>query len=437
MSLVLNTLRQKNKSYQDREDDNRPSFSVKTDFSPYDYANGEIGHIIGPNSVVQQFFNIGMPAGIHSFIGKTQSGKTSILLKLGANIVRPYANSCMYLRDAEHTMEMSRIATLTGLSQFDLENKIDYVRYDITHDFVFNDIRAICQAKENLKNEIMIETPFVDMHGKKIKIYPPDVYVLDSLPFMKSLKDDDDISTSGRNVSYEQKEAKVNNNTEGMRFAGSTKLLLDKILDMVFKYNIRFCIVNHIAPNTDMNVQNPKYIQKQLIYLKQTEKLPGGISYLHGNTSILRTDFMSRLEDGEFGPDIMGTRNKMTFVKSKNNISGIPIEVIFDQNTGYNCLLSDFNYIFNRGYGFEGSPRSMYLKAMPSVTFTKRTLWENLVKDFRENPENPQFVKALHTTAARCMYFDLVKKTPDPNPNNWTTGNVPAKVSVKEGVTSR
>lgn len=436
MSLVLNALRNNNSDYKKhREDDARPSFSAMTDFPIYDMMNGEIAKIVTPSGDLASYLNAGMICGIHSFIGKTQSGKTSLTIKLAGNIVQKYPNSVLYYRDAEHTTETSRIYSLTGWTAQTFEEKMDYVRYGIDHDFIYNDIRKICQVKESLKDQIMIDTGKVDSRGKPIKIYPPDVYLVDSLPSLNPV--DDDIKTGDKvdNV-FDVSTEKVNKNIEGMRCAGSNKLLLVKVLDLIYKYNIRFVLINHIAVNSEVGVSNPRYIQKQMQFLKQNEKLPGGVAYLHQCTNITRTDFMSRLDDDEFGPMIYGTRNKLTFIKNKNNISGVPVELIFDQRTGYNSLLSSFNYLLNRGYGLEGSPRSMFLKACPSITFTKRTLWEKLCKDVQDNPNNPQLVKALHVTAQRCLYYDFVLGRPDPNPNNWTNGS-PYRITPSVGVTSK
>lgn len=434
-SLVLGSLRAHNSDFKNHRAENLPLFPAETGFIPYDMMNAERAALVQSDGGLMRFVNAGMVPGVHSFIGKTQSGKTSLAIKLTGGIVEKYPNSVFYFRDAEKTTSDSRIYSLTGWDIETFNNKLDYVRYGITHDWVYNDIRNICQAKESLKDQIMIDTGRVDAQGKPIKIYPPDVYLIDSLPSLNPV--DDDIKTGSRvNDVFEVGEEKVNKNIEGMRIAGSNKLLIVKLLDYLYKYNIRLVLINHITVNTGQLGENPKYIQKQMQYLKQNEKLPGGVSYLYQCTNITRTDFSSRLDDGEFGPMIEGTRNKMTMIKNKSNKSGVPVELIFDQNTGYNGLLSAFNYIYNRGYGFEGNPRSMYLKACPSVTFTKKTLWEKLIDDVRKNPSNPQFVKALLGTAKRCMHYDFVECRPDPNPDNWLMGS-PSRISYKDGVTSR
>jgi hypothetical protein len=435
MSLVLEALRKNTSTYNKQTDDDLPLLAARTDFTIYDYMNGECSEISGPNDIMQKYVNSGMFPGIHSAIGRTQSGKTSFFTKLCANVVRNYPNSVFYFRDAEKTTTVERTKQLTGFTQQEYDEKVDYKRYHIDHDFVYNDIRRICQMKENLRDSIMIDTGFVDSRNQRIRVFPPDVYLVDSLPSLLTADEDEEVKTGPRNKNVvDVKDAVVNKRIEGMQEAGANKMLLTKILDMVYMYNLRVILVNHITSNTQLG-QNPRYIQKQLTYLRQNEKLPGGSNYLHNCTTIVRTDFVHRLDDDEFGPMIHGSRNRLTMVKSKSNVSGIPVEIIFDQQTGYNGLLSSFNYILNRRYGLDMAARSMSLKVMPSISFTKKTIWESLLKDARENGYNAQFIKALLYTARRCLFFDFCLKRPDPNPINWTTG-VPTSISFSEGIMS-
>lgn len=435
-SLVLKAARENTDAYKKRDDDNIPLISAKTDFTIYDYMNAYQDAVVGQNGMLTPFLNRGMTPGYHSFIGKSQSGKTSLTVKLAGNIVQRYPNSVLYFRDPEKTTTDARIYSLTGWDVETFENKLDYVRYGVDHDFLFNDIRRICQIKQSLRDQIMIDTGLRDAKGKPIKVYPPDVYIVDSLQSLKLIDDDDEVKTgvrSGNNTDV--KDVNVNRHVEGLVTAGSNKLLLNKLSDMVYQYNIRLILINHIVKNTGEIGSNSRYIQKQMQFLKQDEKLPGGVAYLYQCTNITRAEFGSRLEDNEFGPDIVGSRNRINMIKNKSNLSGVPVEVIFDQRHGYNSLLSSFNYIQNRGYGLDGSPRGMNLKMCPSYSFTKRNLWEKLVKDFQEYNVKAPLVNALIATTQRCMYYDFVVGRPDPNPENWSSSAV--RMSAIDGVTSK
>lgn len=435
-SLVLQMAREKSKSFNERNDNDVPSFSANTDFPMYDYMNAYHDSIVGPDGGLHTYLNKGMGPGVHSFIGKTQSGKTSFSVKLSGNLVEKYPNSVLYFRDAEKTTSDARIYALTGWSVETFQNKLNYVKFGIDHDFIYNDIRNICQIKESLKEQILIDTGYKDSYGKPVRMYPPDVYLVDSLPSLNCLDDDEEIKTGAKNSAvFDVKEGKVNHRTEGLVTAGSNKLLIIKLLDLLYKYNIRLILINHLTLNTKIG-PGSNYITKQMQYLKQDEKLPGGAAYLYQCNNITRTEYSSRLDEDEFGPMISGTRNKLSFVKNKSNISGVPVELIFDQRSGYNALLSSFNYIYNRGYGLEGNPRSMYLKCCPSITFTKRNLWEKLVEGFRDQRQNYPLIKGLIATTQRCMYYDFVLGKPDPNPANWTGGQA-VRMSHEAGVMSK
>lgn len=437
MSLVLDMLR-KNKEYiKSHEDDQIPIFSAHTNFQIYDYMTCERAEITGINGP-QKYLNMGLGPGSSSIIAKSGVGKTSLAIKLGINIVKPYENSTIYMRDAEHTYTDSRAISLSGVTMEYLHSKMDYVRYGIDHDFIYNDIVHICQTKEALRNQLMIDTGMIDFQGKSIKIFPPDVYILDSLPSLR-LADDDSISnvktgTKAMMAAENMKDENVNKRIEGMQAAGSTKLLLNKLGDLLFKYNIRLLLINHIVKPTAMNT-NSMYIQKQMQYLNQDESLPGGVAYLYQCINIAKLTPGSRIVDNEFGSMIDGAKNKIMFVKNKSNISGVPIELIYEQRTGYNSLLSSFNYIYNRQYGIEGNPRSFNF-VDSNISFTKRTFWETLVKDFKNYGINSKLLKALLYTSNRCLYYDLVVGQPDPNPKYWG-GSSGSKIDSKLGVTSK
>lgn len=433
MSLVLDSLRRNNADFRADKIDSNPTFNSRTDFDIYDYLNGEIAKTIGPSGDITSYINVGMGEGIHSFIGKSGSGKTSLCVKLAGNIVKNYPGSTFYFRDAEKTTTPTRIYELTGWDGNTFKENLDYRKYNLNHDEIYNDIRNICRAKETLKDQIMIDTGYKNAYGKPVKIFPPDVYLIDSLPSLNPVDDDDAIVSKGGKDFSVTSEAVVKN-VEGMRIAGSNKNLLVKVLDLVFKYNIRLVLINHIGVNTGDIGSNSRYIQKQMMYLGQNEKLPGGIAYLHQCRTIVRTNYATKLDD-EYGPMIHGgTKNVIKMIKNKGNISGVPIELIFDQATGYNSALSSFNYLINRGYGLDGNPRGMQFKCYPNVTFTKKTFWEKLVNDFRNNPENPLLLKALRCTIQKCLFYDLILKTPDPNPNNWMNGS--STMDYTRGLTS-
>jgi hypothetical protein len=436
MSIVLEALKSSTDDYRKREYDETPLFSVPTGFTVYDYMNGEIGTLVNPNGNLIKYLNIGMIPGIHSAIGKTMSGKTSLFVRLAGNIVRSNPNSVFYFRDVEKTTVETRILALTNWTPQLYHEKLDYVRYNIDHDWIYNDIRRICQMKESLKDKILIDTGYKDSRGKAIKVFPPDVYLVDSLANLALLNDDEQIREWKQSEKIKDiKDEGVNKRTEGLQTAGSNKMLLSKVSDIVYKYNIRLILINHITQNTKLGV-NPMYTKKQLQSLKQDEHIPGGAAYLHLCTNITKTECIGKLDADEFGPMIFGSRNQIIMIKNKNNISGVPVELIFDQRTGYNGILSAFNYIYNRRYGLEIGARSISFKCMPNTSFTKKTLWEKLVQDVKTYGEEGQLLKALLATARRCLYFDFVLGKPDPNVENWTDGEA-SRIAYDKGAVSK
>lgn len=403
MSLVLQSLREKN-DYTKKE--GIPLIGMSTGFDIYDFMNSSIEEYIDGTKII----NGGLFPNYISFIGKSMSGKTSFAVKLSANVIQKFTNGTFFFRDAEKTTSESRFFNLTGWDLETYKNKCDYRNTEITHDSIFNEIKLICQHKESLKDKLLLNTGLKNRWNQPIMYYPPTVYLVDSLAVLNPV-DDDGLGKDKFDVKHQD----VLQRTEGMVAAGSNKQLLNKLGDYVKNYNIILILINHITTEVATGF-NKSAIPKQMTYLKQGEKLPGGASYLYGCFNIIRTDYSNKIEDNEWGSAIYGTINRLTMIKNKNNISGVPVELIFDQNTGYNGFLSNWNYLFNRRYGFDGGTK--FTLKCGSKSFTKKTLWELAVKDLKETG-GKELVAPMIYTARKCLFYDMILHRPDPNPNNW------------------
>jgi len=412
MSLLLQSMRS-NLKPKDQMMSNTQLLGFPTGFTIFDSMNSSIERFADGSSII----NGGMFSNFISFVGKSQSGKTSLSVKLGAGICNNYRNATFFFRDVECTTTESRFFSLTGWDIDTFRAKCDYKNVGINHDSIYTEIVQIAQYKENLKEKISINTGLKDVFNNPIMVFPPTVYLVDSLARLNPVNDD---LIDDKKEVFNVGELKANQRTEGMVGAGSTKQLINKIGDIIVKYNIIVILINHITTEVATGF-NKAAIPKQMQYLKQGEKLPGGAAYLYACMNIVRTDFVSRMEDDEFGPMINGSINKITLLKNKNNLSGVPVELVFDQRTGYNKLLSNWLYLYRRGYGFEGNPRSFKIKGS-DISFTKKTLWEKAIQDFKEN-QGRKLVIPLNIATQRCLYYDFIINKPDVNPANWTTGN--------------
>lgn len=414
MSLLMNYMR-KNSNLDKR--DGSAMIAMPTSYDVFNMLTASVETFGGGSG---SYINGGSVPHVLSFIGKTQSGKTTLALKLAGSIVKPFTNGTIFIRDAERTMQERRMLRLMGWTEEEFVMKGHYQNTGISHDTVYNDIRMISHNKETMKNQILLNTGFKTMRGEPIQIYPPTVYLLDSLPYLALIDDDEEIKETKGNDSWEDKPLKfkdenVLSNTDGMREAGSTKALLKKTADLLTRYNIHFYIVNHITTDVKMNAfaKTPK----QMMFLKENEKLPGGASYLHGCFNIVRTEYAAKIDEGEYGPLVTGHMNRLLLVKNKNNVSGIPVNAFFDSERGYNNVITNWDYIFNRRYGFDGSNRYT-LKLSGGKSFTKKSLFEDCLKDL-VNTGGKELVAPLEYTARRCMYYDLVLKYPDPDSKMW------------------
>ena len=95
-----------------------------TGFLNFDFLNGSIVKINNPNCPVSQYYSCGIPDGsMVEFIGRSGCGKTTAIVQMAANIVRPFEEGCIWHDDIEGGSTEARRMQLTGFTTEELENK--------------------------------------------------------------------------------------------------------------------------------------------------------------------------------------------------------------------------------------------------------------------------------------------------------------------------
>lgn len=398
MSLMMNFMREKNISVLDTEDwDSYTSVANMTGYNAVDVFSGSL-----------EYDTNGLPrlnGGLHSraitIVGESTTGKTTLALKLGSSIIdrwnRLYGNMAeMYFRDIEDNTPIRRIKTVTGWSDNQIINSLNYSNTACSVTDIYNEIRAISDVKEKLRKQLTVKTGIRDIDGAEIEVLSPTVYITDSIAALNP----DGIPDFEFDKSGNLKEVeKISGNIDAARDAKSNTAFIKKVKSYLSKYNIILIMINHITE--EMSTSMYDVPTRFLTFLKPGQKLKGGKELVYQSFAIINLTVKTRINDKEpiYGDKIRGSVTHLTFIKNKSNVEGIGIPMVFDQKTGYRPELSDWEYLYSKNYGFSGSPASYYLKVLPEVKFTRKTLYNTCLS-------NPLLARAMSFTARAAMISD-------------------------------
>lgn len=324
--------------------------TFQTGFAALDYGNGYYQTVM-INGEYKYIRRLGIPPGFTTVIGTTGVGKSTFCIGVGWNIIKRFKNGQMYYIDCEKTMTMQRIIEVTKCNPTDPRIKLK--RNNTSIEDVLDSINEVCELKEANKAEILIEIKDQSLDGKPYKIYPPTVYVIDSLPSFNSKEFDDNT---------------LGNNIDGMRGSKDISRFFSNCLDKAYKYNIVFLVINHIRTKTEMNpyAQPPK----GLLMLGQMEQLPrGAVAQYYSNTyfriNSKRSDAYTMSDNG-----FTGFKCIIQLAKSKSNAIGTSFPVAFTSD-GFDPYYSI--YEFASGLGLvQGRNPYLYIQGLDDLKFNRK-----------------------------------------------------------------
>lgn len=92
--------------------------------------------------------------------------------------------------------------------------------------------------------------------------------------------------------------------------------------------------------------------------------------YLANNVVKVITSDKFTEEKNPYGT-FTGWHSKLQLIKSRSNRAGLEATLIYDQQYGYNRLLSTYEMIKNAGM-VQGAGRSYYLEGLPNIKFSQK-----------------------------------------------------------------
>ena len=338
-------------------------------FLGLDFLNGTVIHV--KNDKMDFTYNsIGILDGCATtVIGRSGDGKSTLITQIGANIIRPFKDACMYIDDIEGGLaNPRRREILTKFSEEEMDRRIVYRNSGITTENLYERIRIIHDMKIENRKDYEYDTGLYDYKGDRIFKLEPTVYIVDSIPLLlpKDILEDDELGGQ----------------MNASAIAKSNTFLFKKITQLIKEANIILLCINHILDDIQINPMQRK--KAQLAYLKQGERLPGGKAAIYLANNMFRLDVISKLKSSEaFGFD--GFVVDVSILKSRTNKSGKSVPMVFNQDTGFDPELSLFMLLKSSGK-INGAGVGLYLADRNDMKFSQKTFKEKLFN----NPELQQ-----------------------------------------------
>ena len=366
MSFLIDAYRQKAGKEKDKRlsEEAGSDVAYSTGFLALDFLNGTIVHVKNEEKDYK-YYSCGLADGsIVMVIGRSGCGKTTFVEQMAANIVRPFENGVIYEDNIEGGIIESRRVELSGFTPDEISNRYVVRNSGISNETVFQRIRMIYDLKTENRESLEYDTGLEDIHGNRIYKLVPTVYILDSLAMLSpdNILEDDELGTSMSQTAS----------------AKSNSVLFKGITPMLKSANIILLVINHIQEEVSINPMQRK--KAQLAFLKQGESLPGGKKPVYLSNNVIRLDDATKLKADEAFKIDSGNITMVTLLKSRSNMSGKSVPLIFNPTIGYDPILSLFYFLKNEG-GLKGAGAYLYIDGVPEIKFSQATFKEKYIND--------------------------------------------------------
>lgn len=377
---LMNALRENDKNNLFRS--NAVTYFHKTGFPLFDYYFGSVVNIHNElGEIIRQEPMIGQAAGTFNMVlANSGAGKTTVVVQIAANIIRPYKNATIHHYDSEQRFDISRGENISQLpiSDFDEGGRYILKSGTVSLDEIQEAIVDLYAKKMRMKNDLVIKTGRVNEFNKEIEILEPTVIIIDSLT-----------SVSPESFSYNDtrevlKAGELRSNTAGARDAKTLKGFLKDVLPLCKEANIIIYGINHINGNMSMNAFTGP--TKHQNFMKQDEAIPGGKGLIFFPFNIIKmiaktSDDFTEETDGFNGFTVTFEPVKSSSNQSGNSSKGVSFDMILSYKDGFDSLRSLIMYGKEKGL-IEGNKPRMKFKDDPSFTFA----FKNIHEEKKEKP---------------------------------------------------
>lgn len=347
-----------------------------TGYMYLDYGTGSYLTVCDDDEVpLYQYHNVGICCGsVNVLISKSQGGKTSLALAMGAAIIERYITMMLYRKSAEDikraTGMKGDVPELTGMpfiQILDTEKTlpVDYAkkvaRYTnklterhiiinpITTD---RDLMTALEKHVKFKVDHMqkVPMPMLDMFGKPIIDYPPTILIIDSMSQLLLEDCDDPSSIKKKDATIMDIYQTATQNTAGARRAKIITALNSQLVNYAKRYNIIIFSINHINKMLPVN----GIPVKQYRGLRAGETIGGGEKAIYLAANILRLDVIKNVGGQSstslnLGEGVKGHVAIASWIKSKSNSKSNQCQLVYTNQAGYDPLLSNLYFAKENG----------------------------------------------------------------------------------------
>ena len=345
LSQQFRSVASKHKDFR-MKDESSAGVGYSTGFLNFDFMNGTVVHVRSEQRN-HNYYSVGIQDGcLVMLIGRSGCGKTTWAVQAASNIIRPFANACIFHDDIEGGLTEYRKELLSNFHGEELKRRYISRNTGITAENFYERVKMIHDLKLNNREEYEDDTGCFDTHGERMFKLEPTVYILDSVALLMPEKYTDEEELSG--------------SMSSTAAAKTNSMSFKRIVPMLKAANIILLMINHI--NKAISI-NPMMKQKaQVSYLKQDESLPGGNTIVYLTNLLLRFDDNSKFKEDE------------AFGKS--------CTLVFDQNKGFDPELSLFVMLKNEKR-INGAGAYLYIGEHSEYKFSQKAFKQKL----REIPE--------------------------------------------------
>jgi len=299
-----------------------------TGFLNFDFTNGSVIHVKSEEKNLDyNYFSVGVTDGsIVTFIGRSSSGKTTLVSQMAANIVRKFKTSCIFEESVEAGLTWSRRESLSGFSDTELHNRYIVRNEGVNAENFYKRIKMVHDMKIAEPEKYMYDTGMLDNFGDPLHKLEPTVFILDSVAMLMPEK----YTTSDD----------LEGNMAGAQAAKVITGIFRTIVPMLKSANIIMMTINHILddPGAAMNKK-----KSSLAYLKQDETLPRGKTLIYLSNNMIRVDDVSKLKETE-KYKFLGSIVDLTFIKSRTG-GNRKTSMVFSQDKGFDPVLSLYVFL--------------------------------------------------------------------------------------------
>lgn len=345
--------------------------------------------------------------------GPGNSMKSTLMHYRLLMVLLRYANASGFCYDTENSATRDRFISLANF--IDPTGKLgeslreEYGRFSFTSASEHNGTEWFDIFREGalarIKEEKLIETPFVDDMGRPLMTYSPVIGEIDSLSTFNT------DATIKKRDKESVGDAKMN--PLNMTNQGGKSQLIDMLPVITGRAAISVMMSAHMGDVIVMDEYNGP--SKKLAFVKNTRKMkktPENFTFLTGNLFEIRdlkrlTNQGTKLSEfprNEYDTDKDNTDLMIATVipiRTKSGITGIPVEYIISQTDGLQASLTEYWYCKNHDrFGLSSNPVTQYFEIYPDVKFTRNNLRAKLRED-------PLLVRAAEITADLCQINNL------------------------------